>query len=90
MKYIVILRLNPGPEAQKVALEHFVTHGPAANAQWTLCSADTQTYFTLIDGEPDLANAATYAPFADIEMFPVVEADEGWVTAMQTAIGRQS
>lgn len=90
MKHLAIARLRKGVETQSKAFALFLNHGPPANAEWTLASADSQTYVTLIDGEPDLVNAAMFAPHMDLEFMPVIEAGEEWVEAMQTAMSRQT
>ena len=90
MKSIAILRMRPGADVQEEALRLFLTHGPTASTEWLLASLDSKTYISLstID-EPDLAGLAMYAPFFDIESFPVVETDADWIAAMQTAVGRR-
>ena len=91
MKSIAILRMRAGTDVQEEALRLFLTHGPAANTEWLLASLDSQTYISLSDlDEPDLTSLAMYAPFFDIEAFPVVETDADWVTAIQAAVDRRA
>lgn len=91
MKTISILRMRPGADVQSKALELFLKHGPTSETQWILAGTDSKTYVALADLENgvDLATIATYAPYFDVETFPVVDIDEAWIAAMQEAVNRQ-
>jgi hypothetical protein len=90
MKAITILRMHPGAETQRKALELFLKHGSSDGNEWVLGSADTQTYIALGELDADIASNATYAPYFDVEVIPVVDLDESWVAAMQEAVKRQA
>lgn len=91
MKQIVILRMRPGADVQKKALELFLEHGPTGGTEWVLAGADSTTYVALgsLD-DLDLAGVATFAPYFDVETIPVVEIDDEWTKAMQEAVKRQA
>ena len=91
MKTITIMRLRGGAEGQAKALELFAKYGPAEGTEFVLGSTSSQVFVSLVDhgDEPDLASIATYAPYFDLETFPVVELDEAWMAAMTEAVQRQ-
>ncbi len=88
MKYISIVRLAPGVDNVKRAFEVFGTIGTAEGTQALYASTDGKTFVNLIEAdEPDMVNTATYAPFFEsVEVIPVVDVDDAWMTAMVTAI----
>lgn len=88
MKYIGKVRLAPGVDNVKQAFEVFGKIGMAEGTQALYAGTDGKTFFTLTEtDDPDLVSAATYAPFFEsVEIMPVVDVDEAWMTAMAQAI----
>lgn len=85
-----IMRMRPGQENQRKALELFTKHGPTAGTQWLLASASSQVYVSLVNLEEwNSAQSATFAPYFDIETIPVCNVDDDWVAAMHEAVSRQ-
>lgn len=60
----------------------------AGRTQALYAGTDGKTFYTLTETDnPDLVSAATYAPFFEsVEIMPVVDVDEAWMTAMAQAI----
>lgn len=92
MKYISISRLAPGVDNVKQAFEVFGKVGAADGTQGLYASTDGKTFINIIESdEPEMVISATYAPFFEsTTVFPVVDMDEAWLTAMTTAIGNMS
>lgn len=91
MKTLTIMRMRGGADVQAKALELFAKHGPSRDTQLVLGSLNSQVFVSVVDGgdDPDLVSVATFAPYFDMETFPVVELDEGWMAAMTEAVQRQ-
>ena len=89
MKYVTTVRLAPGVENVKQAFEVFGRVGSAEGTQALYAGTDGKTFIVVIEAdEPDMVNAATYAPFFEsTTVMPVVDVDEAWMSAMATAIG---
>jgi hypothetical protein len=87
MKYVAISKLAPGIENTRKALEVFLKAGPPEGTQTLYASIDGKTVVNIIDAETvDLASAMTFAPFFEESIvIPVVEVDDGWLEAVQTA-----
>lgn len=94
MKFISILRMRPGAEAQEKSLELLLKHDSGDSTQWMLSSGNTQTYIMMSEldtlGDADVTTSAIFAPYMDIETIPVVDVDETWVANMQKAIQARS
>lgn len=88
MKYIGKVRLAPGVDNVKKAFEVFGKTGTAEGTQALYAGTDGKTFFTLTETDnPDMVSSATYAPFFEsVEIMPVVDVDEAWMTAMAQAI----
>lgn len=87
---IMIMRMRPGQETQRKALELFMAHGPAAGTQWLLASPTAKIYVTLVNLEEwSVTDVATYAPYFDVETIPVCSVDDDWIGAMREAVARQ-
>ncbi len=79
MKYVAILMLHPGVEAQQKAIELFAKIGSDPTVVKSLVSLDGLTSYHLAEAdEPDLGHNAAFAPYFDVQMVPVVDLDEAW------------
>ena len=89
MKYVVISRIAPGVENSHKALEVFLKAGPPRGTEALYAALDGKTYITIVEseeGNPDLLATFTYAPFfEETTVYPVVEAGETWLQAIQGA-----
>jgi hypothetical protein len=87
MKFVAISRLAPGVENARKALEVFLKAGLPEGTQATYAGADGKTFITILEADaPDPAVSATYAPFyEESTVIPVVDVDETWLQAIQTA-----
>ena len=88
MKYVAVMRLAPGVANVKRAFEVFGRVGSGEGTQALYAGTDAKTFITIIESdEPDMVNAATYAPFWEsTTIMPVVDVDEKWMTAMAEAL----
>ena len=88
MKYVVVMRLAPGVDNVKRAFETFGRMGSGEGTQALYAGTDAKTFISIIESdEPDMVNAATYAPFWEsTTIMPVVDMDEKWMTAIAEAI----
>jgi hypothetical protein len=89
VKYISILRLAPGTENARKALEVFGKVGVPDGTEATYAATDGKTFITIIDTDaPDMMVTSTYAPFFEQStVLSVVPLDEAWMTAIQAAQG---
>ena len=89
MKYIVTARLAPGVDNVKRAFETFGRVGTDEGLVALYAGTDGKTFITITESDdPDIVNAATYAPFFEsTTIMPVVDVDDKWMNAMATAIG---
>ena len=87
MKYVTILRLAPGIENARKALEVYGKVGVQAGTEATWAAIDGKTFITIVESDaPDMKVAATYAPFfEETTVIPVVPFDEAWMTAIEAA-----
>jgi len=88
VKYVVISRLNPGTDNAKAALAVFSKTGSPPGTEALLAGVDGKTFITIVEEDtPDMANAATYAPFFEsVTVIPVVPVDDAWMAAIQSAV----
>ena len=88
MKYIVTARLAPGVDNVKRAFETFGRVGTANETVAIYAGTDGKTFITITEtDDPDMVNAATYAPFFESTIvMPVVDVDDDWMNAMATAL----
>ena len=87
MKYVVISRLAPGVDNARKALEVFSKAGLPPGTEATWAGTDGKTFINIVDTDaPDIAAAATYAPFfVETTIIPVVALDAAWMEAIQAA-----
>lgn len=87
VKYVGILRLAPGVENTRKALEIFMKAGSAQGTQALYASADGKTFVVIIESDTiDMVSSYTYAPFwEDNTVIPVVDVDDAWLQAIQAA-----
>ena len=87
MKYVVISKLTPGIDDARKALEVYGKAGLLPGNEATWAAADDKTFISIIETDaPDMATAATYAPFMEeTSVIPVVPLDGTWMEAIQTA-----
>jgi hypothetical protein len=87
VKYIVISRRAPGIENARKALEVFEKAGLPPGTEVTWAGTDGKTLINVVDRDvPDMATAATYAPFfEETTVIPVVGLDDAWMQAIQAA-----
>jgi hypothetical protein len=89
---MVISRLAPGVDNARQALEAFMKAGLPAGTEAIWAGTDGKTFINIVETDaPDMAIAATYAPFFEMEkVIPVVAVDDAWMAAMQTAVANWS
>jgi hypothetical protein len=87
VKYVVISRLAPGVDNARKALEVFMKAGLPPGTEATWAGTDGKTFINVVETDaPDMAAAATYAPFFEqTTVIPVVALDEAWMNAIQAA-----
>jgi hypothetical protein len=87
MKYIVIIKVAPGVDNVRKALELYGKVGAPAGTEATWAGTDGKTFINIVETDaPDIATAATFAPFfEETTVIPVVPLDDAWMKALQTA-----
>ncbi len=88
MKYVVISKLLPGVATAKHAFAVFGKTGVGAETLSTFAGTDGKTFINIVETDsPDMTLSATYAPFFEsTTVIPVVDIDDAWIKAVQTAI----
>ena len=89
MKYVVISKLLPGVDTAKHAFAVFGKVGVGEGTVATYAGTDGKTFINIVDSDDeDMTVSVTYAPFFESTMvIPVVDLDDAWIKAVQTAIG---
>jgi hypothetical protein len=89
MKYVVISKLLPGVDTAKHAFAVFGKVGVGEGTIATYAGTDGKTFINILETDSvDMTVSATYAPFFEsTTVIPVVDIDDAWIKAVQTAIG---
>jgi hypothetical protein len=89
MKYVTISKLLPGVDNGKQAFAVFGKVGLGDGTVATYAGTDGKTFINIVEADsPDMVLSMSYAPFfAETMVIPVVDVDEAWIKAVQTAMG---
>jgi len=87
MKYIITARIAPGVENSKAAFDMFGKVGAPDNMEALYAAADGKTFIGIVNGDPNITNSLTYAPFYDdVTVHAIVDLDDAWMAAATAAM----